>query len=221
MKMKKLIKKGHYENMGCLVPITEPKNILEQYAMTETLYGEKLPVITRNMVHKLNKSDKKAYKSLPQKLTIYRGCHKDEVNNPRCQSWTLSKDIARHFAWVHYVDHEQFSYEDMHDRVVLKATIHKKDIYAYLDEIRGEKECIVNLDGLKNIEIIEEFDISMAEDAYNKNLVGSVKRTYMMGKRGVQGFKSFDQNIVFMDIVDFLVLAKKDSSLSFLDRKTA
>lgn len=184
--------------------ITKPRNLLEEYVMTETLKGESLPVITKNMFHQMNKKDKKTYKKLPQKLTIYRGCHKDEANNPKCQSWTLSKKIARHFAWVHYVADGEYTYDDMKDRVVIKANILKKDVYAYLGFIRDEQECIVNLEGLKDIEIIEKYSPDMLEKLYNDNLIESVTRKFQMGKRGHVTIKDFHGELHSVNILEYL-----------------
>lgn len=197
------------ENRTGIELLTKPKDILQQYAMTDTLNGEKLPEITRNMVHKMCKQDKKSYKKLPQKLTIYRGCHKDEVDNPKCQSWTLSLETARHFAWMHYAADGKFSYDEMKDRVVLKATIAKKDIFAYLELIREEKECIVNLSGLKNVEVIEEYDYDKLEDIYYGHLIKSLLRQHQLGIRGIIQILDFDEHIVSMDIEDFLFPTKE------------
>ncbi len=197
------------ENIRVAKEPTVRLNILQQYATTDTLNGEELPEITRNMVHKMDKSDKKSYKKLPQKLTIYRGCHKDEVDSPRCQSWTLSIDTARHFAWMHYAADDKFTYDEMKDRVVLKATIAKKDVFAYLNFIRGEKECVVNLSGLKNVEVMEEYDYNKLEYIYYQHLIKVVKRIYDLGTRGNIMLKGFDGNVVQMDIESFLFRNKK------------
>ena len=183
---------------------TTPKDVIQQYVQTDTLSGYKLPEITRNMVHKTGKEDKKTYKKLPQKLTIYRGCHKNEVDSPRCQSWTLSLDTARHFAWVHYAADNKFTYDEMKDRVVLKATIAKKDIYAYLGYFRGESECIVNLSGLKNVEIIEEYNSDKLKEIYYNHLIKKMSRQYDNGIRGKVDLKMFEGNGLGIDIEDFL-----------------
>ena len=197
------------QTMTGIKKLTTANDVLQEYALTDTVVGEKLPEITRNMVHKMCKQDKKSYKKISQQLTIYRGCHKDEVDNPKCQSWTLSLEVARHFAWIHYAANNTFTYDDMKDRVVLKATIAKKDVFAYLGFIRGEKECVVNLSGLKSVEIIEEYNYDNLKEIYYIHLIKVVKQQYQLGERGNISIKGFDGNITSMDIEDFLFPTEK------------
>ncbi len=187
-----------------IVEINKAKNILEEYSMVETLNDEILPKITRNLVHFMPKKDKKVYKKLPQVITIYRGCHKDEAITPKGQSWTLSLKTARHFAWMHYAADDKFKYDDMKDRVVIKATIKKKDVFAYLGLIRDEKECIVNISGLKDITIVEDYDYDNLEYIYYTHLIGSVRRVYDLGERGIVNIKNFYGEITSINISDFL-----------------
>ncbi len=199
------------------IQLKKARNIVEEYSMVNTLKGEKLPTITQNVVHKICKADKKRYKKLPQEITIYRGCHKDEYSNPTGQSWTLSKDTARHFAWLYYTADEKFTFDDMKDRVLLKATISKKDVFAFLQDIRYEEECIVNPSGLKNIEIVEGYEFSNLEAYFNKFLIKKTKYSFRDGIKGTVGIKNFRREVVSIDIEKFLSLAEEDSILSFLN----
>lgn len=91
----------------------------------------------------MNKSDKAVLKGLPEEVIIYRGVG-SHVGEVKGLSWTLDIGIARFFA-------NRFD----NDGQVYKATIHKKDIFAYYG-CRGEKEVVVDYTKLANIEQIEK-----------------------------------------------------------------
>jgi hypothetical protein len=67
-------------------------------------------------------------RSLPEKVTIYRGCQK-RINEDGL-SWSLDKSIAKFFA-------NRFGKKG----IILKKTVSKKDIVALLTG-RGESEVI-------------------------------------------------------------------------------
>lgn len=88
--------------------------------------------------------------SLGDTITVYRGCNFNEFNQKRFgQSWTTDKKIARQFAFHHYANQAWFKTED---RIILQATINKKDIY-YSDQVSSEKEISVNPEKLNNVAI--------------------------------------------------------------------
>jgi len=72
----------------------------------------------------MNEEELKLFASLPDTLTIYRGCRKD--------SWTLDEQRAHWFA-------ERFSNDD---GIVLTRTVSKKEVIAVFTR-RGEEEVIV------------------------------------------------------------------------------
>jgi hypothetical protein len=94
--------------------------------------------------------------SLSTPIIIYRGTSKDEFNsNNFGQSWTLSKQIAFEFAFVHYMSQPEYKNTL---RVILKREISKEFILYYTnDNIEGE--IIVTPNKLKNVEIITENEI--------------------------------------------------------------
>lgn len=76
-----------------------------------------------------------------QEVKIYRGTSKAEYNSKEYgQSWTLNKNIAEEFAFIHYKDQEAHKGTL---RVVIWAKINKNDIY-YYDKNDAEEEVIVN-----------------------------------------------------------------------------
>ena len=86
----------------------------------------------------MNKKELQIYNNLPETITIYRGVGDSNFKNGI--SWTLDKDKAIWFS-------NRFNYEDRH---VYKATIHKEDILAYIDE-RNEKEIIIDTNKILTI----------------------------------------------------------------------
>jgi hypothetical protein len=88
--------------------------------------------------------------SLPDPLTIYRGCSSREFDEKKFgQSWSTSLEIAESFAFSHYQGQSWFNIEE---RIVLKATIEKKDIF--FSKQLGEFEVVVDSKMLKNIKKI-------------------------------------------------------------------
>ena len=79
--------------------------------------------------------------NLDEEVIIYRGTDINEFNSKIfSQAWTLDKNIAQEFAFVHYIG--QPDYVDTF-RVVIKAKINKNDIYFY-DKSLVEQEVAVN-----------------------------------------------------------------------------
>lgn len=88
------------------------------------------------------------YSSEPNELTVYRGCHINELNN-KCfrQSWSLDFEIAKAFAFTYFnIDSQQ--------RVVIKATVRNLDI-AW---IRGTESEVVLLPNCQPLNAKIELD---------------------------------------------------------------
>lgn len=91
---------------------------------------------------------------LEKEVIIYRGMSIDEHSSDKYgQSWTLNEDIAKSFAFEHYIG--QPDYQDT-IRIVAKTKI-KKDHVFYYDEKNQEQEVIIDESILEpnKIEIIE------------------------------------------------------------------
>ncbi|WP_155859849.1 hypothetical protein [Acinetobacter terrae] len=85
---------------------------------------------------------------LPNDLTIYRGCSKNEYKNKKFkQSWSLEKSVAESFAYEHYKDQDWFN---INDRCVVEAQISKKSVYYYRNS-SYENEVVVNVSKLRNV----------------------------------------------------------------------
>ena len=92
---------------------------------------------------------------LDNEITVYRGTSFTEYESGIfSQSWSLDKDIARKFAFVHYM--RQTSYSNT-KRVLLKTEINKNDIF-YYNKDNNEKEVIINPNNIKKelVEILDE-----------------------------------------------------------------
>ncbi len=81
------------------------------------------------------KREREAYDSLPEYVTLYRGCSKQEANfdegNCFGISWTLKREIAEFFAFRHTQE----------DRAVFSIEVHKDEIAALLFD-RKEYEAL-------------------------------------------------------------------------------
>jgi hypothetical protein len=77
-------------------------------------------------------------KSLPDTVTIYRGCYEDL--NEEGLSWTLDKKVAEMFSQHKYYNRNDWT------PVVLEQTVNKKDIFA-VKLGRKESEVILNNGG--------------------------------------------------------------------------
>lgn len=88
----------------------------------------------------MDKDDLKKWESLPDEVTIYRGC-KSKTGYKAC-SWSLDEDKARWFA-------ERWNGTPY----TFKAKVKKEDVIAYLSD-RDEAEAIVNYNKLYDIEQI-------------------------------------------------------------------
>lgn len=124
--------------------IDSRRNKLEEYQMVNSWAGEELPIIDESLYHQMKGKDKITYDALPDNIIVYRGASLSEITGEYIgQSWTTSIEDAEYFAYIRY---------ESPSRCVLKATIAKSNIYAYVDE-RNEKECIVNTKELRDIGI--------------------------------------------------------------------
>lgn len=89
-----------------------------------------------NMFKKANKQflmsqkEQSVLNQLPETITVYRGLQRNA--SPEALSWTLDKNIAEWFA-------NRFD----NNGEVIKATINKKYVFAYIDG-RGEKEIVLD-----------------------------------------------------------------------------
>ena len=86
----------------------------------------------------MDKREQKIFNSLPDTVTVYRGCC--GKNAVKGISWTLSEEKAKWFA-------ERFP---MWKGTVYTATIHKKYVYAYFND-RHEEEIILDSRQLTDI----------------------------------------------------------------------
>jgi hypothetical protein len=72
----------------------------------------------KNREAMMNEEEQSYMRTLPESVTIYRGCRKDLNENG--MSWTLNREKAEFFA-------NRFQHED---GKILEATVNKKEIYA-------------------------------------------------------------------------------------------
>lgn len=112
-------------------------------------------VTPRQIMRWLRQSDKNTLMSdeeravvngLPDKITVYRGVDVRGNKNPKGLSWTLSIDTARFFAkrW------NQGGF-------VYMAEVNKEDVLAYF-ATRNESEVIIDIDKLKDIQLVETIE---------------------------------------------------------------
>ena len=124
--------------------IDSRRDKLEEYQMVNSWAGEELTIIDESLYHQMKEKDKITYDAFPDNIIVYRGASLSEITGKYIgQSWTTSIEDAEYFAYIRY---------KFPSRCVLKATIAKSNIYAYVDE-RNEKECIVNTKELRDIGI--------------------------------------------------------------------
>ncbi len=98
------------------------------------------------LVRELKPNDIKTLKSI---VNIYRGCNKSEYDLKNFgQAWTTSKNIAKKFAFEHYILQEWF---DINERVVLSSSISRKEVF-YSKQYM-EYEVVVNTKMLGKVKI--------------------------------------------------------------------
>ena len=125
-------------------PVYPHENILNRYMLTNQRIGESLPLIKVLLFEYMRTEDIRYYEKLPDEVMIYRGTSLDEFKGSVFdvgQSWTLNKEVARFFAYDYYNTSE--------NRCILKATINKNNIFAFVND-REEKECIIDTSKLLN-----------------------------------------------------------------------
>lgn len=81
-------------------------------------------------LNEMHEEDLKAYNSLPDTFTVYRGCH---GFNEDGVSWSLDREVAEKFAINMAIDGK---------RMLLEGVVHKNDIVAYYTG-RHEAEIVV------------------------------------------------------------------------------
>jgi hypothetical protein len=85
--------------------------------------------------------------SLPQTLTLYRGCDISELENKSFgQAWSTSLEVAKEFAYTHYRSQDWF---DENKRVVLEAKCSKENVLFSDQSI--EYEVVVDVDKLDGV----------------------------------------------------------------------
>lgn len=85
--------------------------------------------------------------SLPQVLTLYRGCDRSELENHSYgQAWSTSLESAKNFAYIHYLGQDWF---DENNRVVLEATYLKE--YVLFSDQSIEYEVVVDVNKLDGV----------------------------------------------------------------------
>lgn len=87
----------------------------------------------------MSEEELEAFRNFPDELTVYRGVNQLSQKNVRAFSWTLSPEVAERFANRFQTD----------DRIIYRANINKKDVFAYF--AGGEAEIIVNPSKLKKV----------------------------------------------------------------------
>ncbi len=133
--------------------------LLELYRLSESDIWFPLPIITFSLHHEMKNIDIEELDKKETVLTIYRGTSHEEFETKGkgyngeysrfSQSWTLSLDIAKKFAFE--LGKEKYRGTE---RVVMKAKINKSYIFAYL---HTEEECIINSGKIINerVEVVE------------------------------------------------------------------
>lgn len=91
----------------------------------------------------MTNEEKTFFDSLPQKITIYRGCSKKEIKSKKLRySWTLNKSVAEFFAFEYInLAFEKSIYKDKSQYDVIERIIDKSEILAYFDR-REEDEIL-------------------------------------------------------------------------------
>ena len=88
---------------------------------------------------------------LPERITIYRGTSlKEYESGVFSQSWSLSIDVAKTFAFCHYLGKEMFS-DTL--RVVIKTEISKSEIFYYSDD--NEEEIVINSHNINKEQVVK------------------------------------------------------------------
>ena len=105
------------------------------------LYGTMRAVVSicDSMNYLMSEEELEAFRNFPDELTVYRGVNQLSQKNVRAFSWTLSPEVAERFANRFQTD----------DRIIYRANINKKDVFAYF--AGGEAEIIVNPSKLKKV----------------------------------------------------------------------
>ncbi len=141
------------------------ENLLEYYTDGDD-YKRDAKYIKESLFEYMSEEDLKMYNSFPEEITIYRGCDMKELDENHSyylgQSWTISLEIAKWFAFTIGEDNES--------RDILEARISKKHILAYTG-IRGEYEVIIDESKLRYPKQVTSFN----KDEYIKNILGSLQ----------------------------------------------
>jgi len=163
------------------------KNILDEYQMTNKLMGEYLPVIEESVYDFMEDDEKKHFDSLPDRITLYRGCSIDEAYGSSeyiGQSWTDDIDIAKFFAYEHHTaalggskfDNAKILIADdgrivpVAGRCVISRTFNKNEILGYVNS-REEREYICDISYEKVIkETSQYYDEDELEDIETQDL---------------------------------------------------
>jgi len=107
---------------------------------------------------------------LPEKITLYRGTSIDEYNSQSYgQSWSLSEEIAKEFAYKYY--HSEFQRQNLNsDRIVLKMIVNRKHVFFYeKDSVPSEEEVIIDSKLYNNkAEVIDKESIDNINQEINK-----------------------------------------------------
>lgn len=103
----------------------------QEYDFIESfLFGER-----KNSHFFMSEEERKFFESLPEKVTIYRGCSLEEIESGKFRlSWTLSKKIAEFFA-------NEYRENEGIDCDVVELTVPKTKLFGYVND-RTEEEVI-------------------------------------------------------------------------------
>lgn len=91
----------------------------------------------------MEEEDREFFNNLPDEVTIYRGCTKEEIKSGNFRlSWTLDKKIAEFFAFT-YINHtyDKGGKKDITKYDIMEKVVSKKDLLCYFSG-RNEAEVL-------------------------------------------------------------------------------
>jgi len=91
----------------------------------------------------MDEEERKFFNNLPDKVTIYRGCSKEEIKSGKFRiSWTLDRKVAEFFAFKYInMNHEKSLEKDKSLYDIIEKNVDKKDLLCYFGS-RNEAEVL-------------------------------------------------------------------------------
>ncbi len=131
--MWELSDKQYWEGLSCAYLSSD--DLYSARHMVKLLFSDKRP----GREYLMTPDDLKVYKSLPEKVTIYRGMTQAEARKKEYGiSWTLTKERAEFFAYTYIRNHRTRKWK----KTVVEMQVDRDRIIAYFNE-RKEQEVIV------------------------------------------------------------------------------